>query len=167
MPKFRIAVFALALTAAGAMPALGDGYREIRKVYRYAPAPEVVDVPDNGKVVYSYTEVRIRYRGAPTNGYGVAYFNGPPQLWRQREVAYDAIFTEDKRIIYDAGRAAQTRAFFKGYAYPPKWYYAPPAMGIAEPVFDPAGTCGTFKYWNGNGCIDARYYSRYKNPYKW
>ena len=57
--------------------------------------------------------------------------------------------------------------FFKGYAYPPKWYYAPPAMGIAEPVFDPAGTCGTFKYWNGNGCVDARYYSRYKNPYKW
>lgn len=165
MPKFQIAIFAAALTLASAAPAFGDGYREVRKVYRYAPVPEVVEAPDNGKVIYSYTEVRIRYRGAPTIDHGIAYFNGPPELWRQREVAYDAIFTQDKRIIYDAGRAAQTRAFTKGYA--PRWYYAPPPAGIAEPIFDPAGTCGTFRYWNGADCVDARYYSRYKNPYKW
>ena len=87
MPKFQIAIFAAALTLASAAPAFGDGYREVRKVYRYAPVPEVVEAPDNGKVVYSYTEVRIRYRGAPPIGHGIAYFNGPPELWRQREVA--------------------------------------------------------------------------------
>lgn len=164
MPKLQVAIFAAAIALLGATSAIADGYYEGPKRYGYAPDPQVIEAPEDGYVVYSRTEVKIRYRGAPGYGYGAAYLGGPANLWRQRDVAFDAIFTEDKRIIYDAGRAAQTRAAVEYYG--PKAYYRPPAA-IVDPVVDPAGGCGTFRYWNGAGCVDARFYSRYKNPYKW
>lgn len=164
MPKLQLAIVAAAFALSGAAPALADGYYEGPKHYGYAPAPKVIVAPEDGHVVYSRTEVKIRYGGAPARGYGAAYLDRPPSLWRQREVAFDAIFTEDKRIVYDAGRAARTRAAAELYG--PKAYYRPPAA-VFDPIVDPAGTCGTFRYWNGAGCVDARFFSRYKNPYKW
>lgn len=165
MSKLQTAVLIVAFAVAGTASASADGYYKEPKAYGYAPGPEVVVAPDAGEEVYRYTEVKIRYRGAPRYGYGAAYVAGPPRLWRQQEVAYDAIFTQEKRIIYDAGRAAQTRAVVKHYA--PEFHYAPPRVGMVAPVLDPAGTCGTFRYWDGAECVDARYYSRYRNPYRW
>lgn len=163
MSRLQLAIAAAAFIAV-AGTASANGYHNGPKDYGYVPAPEVIEEADEGKVVYSYTEVKIRYRGAPAYGYGRAYFNGPPELWRQREVAYDAIFTQEKRIVYDSNRAAQTRAALKFYGPEPS--YAPPSAGLVGPIIDPAGSCGTFRYWNGAGCVDARFHSRYENPYK-
>jgi len=174
MPKLHSAVIGTLLTAlAFATPASADGYRNHFKPYGYLPGPELVESPGNGAAV----EVTIRYRAAPAYGYGAAYLPRPPSLWRQREVAYDAIFTPDKRIIYDSGLAAQSRAAAQFYGYQPRVYYRapaygsikdyPPPVGFVGPFVDPAGSCGTFRYWNGAECVDARYYSRYKNPYRW
>ncbi len=185
MPKLPSALVGLAFAAvASATPAAADGYVVNGPgAYGYAPGPALIaDAPD-GAVIYSYSEVTIRYRAAPPNGYGTAYLTGPPDLWRQREVAYDAIFTRDKRIIYDSTLAAQSRAAaefygprFNGYApevvyrkpaYVARRDFGPPPVRVVEPiVVEPAGNCGTYRYWNGTGCIDARYVSRYRNPYK-
>ncbi len=182
MPKLHSAVVGFAFAAfASAAPAAAGGYVDGPNAYGYAPAPELVEAPGNGPVVYSYSQVTVRYGGAPAYGYGAAYLPGPPNLWRQREVVYDAIFTKEKRVIYDSGLAAESRAAAEFYApkvqvYAPEAYYRPPVNGpvagygppvpVAAPVIDPAGSCGTFRYWDGAGCVDARYYSRYKNPYK-
>ena len=183
MPKLNCAVVGLAFAAlAGAAPAAADGYGYGPKAYGYAPSPELIEEAVESPAIDSYSEVRIRYGGAPAYGYGAAYLPGPPDLWRQREVVYDAIFTKEKRVVYDSGRAAQSRAAAQFYArkvraYAPEVYYrapaygsikdyGPPPLGVVEPIIDPAGSCGTFRYWDGADCVDARYYSRYKNPYK-
>ena len=180
MPNWKCTAVGLALTGiAFATPAAAGGYPEDAGYYAYVSEPELIEAPGGEKIIQTFTEVRIRYNGAPRYGYGAAFVNGPPDLWRQREVAYDAIFTRDKRVIYDSNRAAQTRAAvgFHGpvvYSGPRPYHpygsvkdYGPPPVGYFAPAFSPAGTCGTFRYWNGETCVDARFYSRYKNPYKW
>ena len=181
MPKLHSAVVGLAFVAlAGIAPAVAGGDENGPMAYGYAPGAELIEEPEDDAVVDSYSEVTVRYGGVPVYGYGAAYVSGPPDLWRQREVAYDAIFTKEKRIIYDSGLAAQSRAAAEFYAprvgaYAPEVYYRAPAYGpnngpatveVAGPIIDPAGSCGTFRYWDGAGCVDARYDSRYKNPYK-
>ena len=164
MPKLRFAVITAVFALVGVTPAFSDGYYGSLKDYGAAPAPDVIEAPAAGYVLYGPTEVEIGYRGPPPYGYRAGYFDGPPILWRQRDAAFDAAFTEDKRIVYDAGRAAQTRAVVGRYG--PSAYYGPPAA-TPEPFVDPAGSCGTFRYWDGAGCVDARFHSRYKNPYAW
>lgn len=164
MPRLQGAIVAAALALTAATPAFADGYYRGLKDYGYAPALEVIEAPEE-QVVYGDANVKIDYRGLPSYGYGGAYIGGPSDpLWRQRDVAFDAVFTEDKRIVYDAGRAAQTRAVIGPYGATA--YYGPQPV-VIDRFVDPAGSCGTFRYWNGAGCVDARFYSRYKNPYKW
>ncbi len=181
MPDLKCAVAGVVLSVLICTPpAAAGGYPEDVDYYAYTAEPGLVEAPAEEKVIQTFSEVRIRYRGAPGYRYGAAFVKGPPDLWRQREVAYDAIFTRDKRIIYDSNRAAQTRAAVEFYGpkfhYRPKVHYhrhgsikdyGPPPAAFFGPVFDPAGTCGTFRFWNGEACVDARFYSRYKNPYKW
>jgi len=171
MPRLRSTVIGAALiTLFSASPLSADCYS--RHAKPCGAPPELVDAPGNEAVV----DVTVRYRGLPAYGYGPAFVPRPPSLWRQREVAYDAIFTPDKRIIYDAGRAAQSRAAAEYYKHQPNYYYRAPAYGPVNgyapveaigPIIDPAGTCGTFRYWDGTKCVDARYHSRYKNPFRW
>lgn len=180
MPKLHSAVIGLvfAALAVAAGPAAADGYLKGPKAHRYAPGPELIVEPDGDAVVYSYSEVRVRYRNAPVYGYGAAYLPGPPDLWRQRQVAYESIFTQERRIVYDSGLAAESRAAAAYYApralyRAPAWPaygsikdYGPPPVRVVEPVVDLGGGCGTFRFWDGGRCIDARFHSRYKNPYR-
>ena len=177
MAKLQFALAGLAAAAlVGTAPVAADEYLESGAAHTYAQGSELL-VADDGDIGHGYVEVG--YRGTPAYRYGPAYVPGPPDLWRQREVAYDAIFTRDKRIIYDSGLAAQSRAAaeFYGrrvYGYGPPAYYRSPGYGSAKGYWAPpvglaapSGNCGTFRYWNGEGCVDARYFSRYTNPYKW
>ena len=119
----------------------------------------------------------------------------PPNLWRQRDQVIDAVFTKEKRVIYDAGYAAQSREA-RAYYNPPAFvasgpgvYYwsrpnvygprrsaappppAPPVQYYAPPAVQyylppsPAGRCGTMRFWDGDRCVDARRHSPYRNPY--
>lgn len=161
MPKLQLVFVSAALALSGAAPAIADGYHGGPTHHGYEPAAAVTGTQ---YVAHGRTEVSFRNRRAPAYGHRAVNFDAPPRLWRQREVAIDAIFTRDKRIIYDAGRAAQTRAALGPYG--PVVHYRPPAAFI-DPIVDPAGSCGTFRYWTGAGCVDARFFSRYRNPYKW
>ncbi|MGE8940423.1 hypothetical protein ACO2I3_00775 [Leptospira interrogans] len=119
----------------------------------------------------------------------------PPNLWRQRDQVIDAVFTKEKRVLYDAGYAAQTREARSYYSPPafvqsgPGVYYwqrpnvygpsrsaAPPPPPPAVQYFSPptvqyfsppspAGHCGTMRFWDGERCVDARRRSPYENPY--
>lgn len=174
MTKLHSAVIGAALIALfSASSAAADCSSKHANPCSIKPGPKLADAPGDEAVV----EVTVRYRGVPAYGYGLAFVPRPPSLWRQREVAYDAIFTPDKRLIYDAGLAAQSRAAAEFYGYRPQFYYRapaygpingyPPPIGVVGPVIDPAGTCGTFRYWDGAKCVDARYHSPYKNPFRW
>lgn len=119
----------------------------------------------------------------------------PPDLWRQRDQVIDAVFTKEKRVLYDAGYAAQTREA-RNYYNPPAFvqsgpgvyywsrpnYYGPsrtaapppppPAVQYLGPPSvqyfsppSPAGHCGTMRFWDGERCVDARRRSPYENPY--
>ena len=121
--------------------------------------------------------------------YAEAYVPGPPNLWRQRREAYDAIFTKEKRVIYDADYVAEFKQTADYYAPPQPGFYAPNggvsvyywrrptqfgpvrSHAPAPPVvfFGPPAppNCGTFRYWDGTRCLDARFQSRYQNPFKY
>ncbi|HKZ97483.1 MAG TPA: hypothetical protein VJ045_10940 [Hyphomicrobiaceae bacterium] len=57
--------------------------------------------------------------------------------------------------IYRGAPAAR-----RGYGYPPAYYappvaYAPPVYGW---VYERPLNCGTYHYWDGDRCLDARWY---------
>lgn len=70
-----------------------------------------------------------------------------------------------------AGEAAVEKAAFwrrqwrRGYVVPP----SPPVVtgpsvvvpGAPAIVYRPAGHCGEFRYWDGTGCVDARFIDPY------
>jgi len=150
------------------------GYQAAAPVYvapPVAPAPEIVEQP----VV-------------------VVPPGPPPNLWRQRDQVIDAVFTREKRVLYDAGYAAQSRearAYYNPPAFvqsgPGVYYWArpnrygpsrsaappppPPDVQYFGPPVQyfsppsPAGRCGTMRFWNGDRCVDARRRSPYANPY--
>lgn len=152
---------------------IGYGYRAAAPVVVAPPAP--APVVAEGRVI-------------------VAPLPPPPDTWRQRRQAYDAIFTKDKRVVYDSNLNAQLRDV-EAYYNPPAsavyvrssgpgvYYWSPPNRGYgparsaAPPPSPPAvmyfspptpaGRCGPLRYWDGTRCTDARYYSPYQNPYKW
>jgi len=42
--------------------------------------------------------------------------------------------------------------YYYGYDYPRAYYYEAPAPRVIR-----RGGCGTYRYWNGDRCVDARY----------
>jgi hypothetical protein len=83
-------------------------------VYGYrAPAPVYVAPPVAAAPVVVEQPVIVVPQGPP------------PNLWRQRNQVIDAVFTKEKRVLYDAGYAAQTREA--------RSYYNPPAFVQSGP----------------------------------
>ena len=174
-------------TILATLPASADGrYVNGRGGYGYRAAPLPYGPSGGGNFVYGYSDVPAGYALSGTFAPGA-----PPSLWRQRRQAYDAIFTKEKRVVYDSDYAAEFRQASRYYAPPVAYAYGPaPRMQVyywrkpnrygpdriiapapaAPPVqyFAPvAAECRTFQYWDGAQCIDARYYSPYQNPFKY
>jgi hypothetical protein len=166
MPKLlQSAVVGFAFTAlAAAVPASAGGYLEEPVDYGYIPGPELIGAPEGGTVVYSYSEVRIRSRGATPYGYGygAAYLPGAP--------AYDTVVTRETRVISDPGfvygapkvHAYGPPAYYRGPAYGSIKDFGPPPVKVLEPVAVRIGKCGKVRYWDGGGCADARRYRRHR-----
>jgi hypothetical protein len=55
------------------------------------------------------------------------------------------------------------RQWRRGYIVPPAVVAAPTVVVPGAPaiVYRPAGHCGEFRYWDGGGCVDARYVERH------
>jgi hypothetical protein len=55
------------------------------------------------------------------------------------------------------------RPLRRGYILPPPVVTAPRVVVPGAPaiVYLPAGHCGEFRYWDGRGCVDARYLERH------
>lgn len=55
------------------------------------------------------------------------------------------------------------RQWRRGYVMSPPVVVAPRVVvpGAPAVVYLPAGQCGEFRYWDGAGCVDARYVERH------
>ena len=73
-------------------------------------------------------------------------------------------------------KAGWRRRYYRRHRYlpPPPAYYAPEAAPyvLEAPLVDDdvllvpvrPSSCGEFYYWNGEACVDARYYDPYLGP---
>lgn len=94
LPQSAIVGLAFTMVAAAA-PASAGGYLEGPSQYGYFPGLDLIGAPDGSTIAYSYSEVRIRSRGAPSYhyGYGPVYLPGKP--------AYETVVIRATRIIAD------------------------------------------------------------------
>lgn len=101
----------------------------------------------------TYVEPRSRAVGVTRR----SYFSSPPPEWRRGGTAYFGPAYARGGVYYWSGPGPNVE--------PPRYFSAPRERVIIGGPADLAGSCGTYRFWNGERCVDARFERRDNRPF--